>query len=108
MVRATTRSIGRWRRRNSGRRRAVRPPGRWRRPEAVAQGRLVFPRDELRTNLDLVGERLVHRAPVGNFHQPGTRVVRTVALDLDVAGDLADVAFLGFAVCAVLRVDPSM
>jgi hypothetical protein len=52
-----------------------------------------------------VCERLVVWALVGNFHQPCPRGVRYVALNGDVAGDLADVAFPGFAIGTVLRMD---
>src|SRR5579864_8348860 len=46
------------------------------------------------------------RASIGNLHQPCACGLGYVALDGDVAGYLADVAFLGLAIRTVLRVDP--
>ncbi len=48
------------------------------------------------------------RTSIGDLHQPRACGFGHVALDGDVAGDLADVAFPGIAIRAVLRVDPAV
>ena len=48
------------------------------------------------------------RALIGNFHQPCPRRFRKGSLDCDFAGNLADVAFLGFAIGTVLSMNLAM
>ena len=73
---------------------------------AVATAALDHLADQPRADLDLVRQRRMHRAAVGDRQQARPLVVRHRALDRDVAGDLANGALLALAIGAVLGVNP--
>src|SRR5690349_4609601 len=61
-------------------------------------------RRQLRAYLDFGGQRAVHRALVGDLEQPAALLLAERPLEHDLAFDLVDLALLGRAIGAVLRV----